>query len=537
MNAALLEEKIKKLLFSDDISIYVLDAINDEVINYDYSNGTIVLKNKESYTDFIDNIKLEIDPSYLSSYMNYISVPKLEEKEKESRYAPSFEYKTLRGTSYTNSYLTFDYEGRSLVLIVQRKKNNIDDNNIEDDVKYNNLVESISDSIYKVHNVFSFNKNSNVNIKSIEDYINSVFSELINTHTDVKNALNKNALNISGMADGTLLIVDDDLVTRNMIKKIFNGQYKIAMATNGKEAIDYLEENSKKGLTESSDNILGIFLDLTMPVLDGFAVLEYLNKKNYLSKIPVIIISGDYEKETKARVYNYNIADMLEKPFDFQIVKHRIGNFINLYKYSNSLNELINDQGTELKSLINNFVDSYRYDYEKNIKNLTNYMTIFGKQVMKDYPEYNLFEETINKMADAIMYYDFGFYAIPRIILAKKNGFDNNELDIIKKYPLFSEKMIKYLLSLTNDEEYKRYAIDIAKHYHENYDGTGYPNNLKGNSIPLVAQMAAIIIMYNNLVKKDKQTASEEIMKRAGSMFNPKLVQSFIKVINDISGI
>ena len=156
---------------------------------------------------------------------------------------------------------------------------------------------------------------------------------------------------------------------------------------------------------------------------------------------------------------------------------------------------------------------------------------------MKDYPEYNLFEETINKMADAIMYYDIGFYAIPRIILAKKNGFDNNELDIIKKYPLFSEKMIKYLLSLTNDEEYKRYAIDIAKHYHENYDGTGYPNNLKGNSIPLVAQMAAIIIMYNNLVKKDKQTASEEIMKRAGSMFNPKLVQSFIKVINDISSI
>ena len=103
MNAALLEEKIKKLLFSDDISIYVLDAINDEVINYDYSNGTIVLKNKESYTDFIDNIKLEIDPSYLSSYMNYISVPKLEEKEKESRYAPSFEYKTLNCLSSLSS--------------------------------------------------------------------------------------------------------------------------------------------------------------------------------------------------------------------------------------------------------------------------------------------------------------------------------------------------------------------------------------------------------------------------------------------------
>lgn len=88
---------------------------------------------------------------------------------------------------------------------------------------------------------------------------------------------------------------------RNMIKKIFADEYKIIMAENGKEAIEYLEANSSKGITESSDNILGIFLDLTMPVMDGFAVLEYLSKNNYLYRIPVIIISGDYEKETKAR--------------------------------------------------------------------------------------------------------------------------------------------------------------------------------------------------------------------------------------------
>ena len=336
------------------------------------------------------------------------------------------------------------------------------------------------------------------------------------------------------MADGTLLIVDDDLVTRNMIKKIFNGQYKIAMATNCKEAIDYLEENSKKGLTESSDNILGIFLDLTMPILDGFAVLEYLNKKNYLSKIPVIIISGDYEKETKARVYNYNIADMLEKPFDFEVVKHRIGNFINLYKSSNSLNDLISDQARDLKNLINPFVESYRYDYKENIIALKKYMKVLSSQVKEDYPEFGLDDEMTDKMSDAIEYYDIGFYSVPRSILAKKDGFTKEELDKIKSYPLFGTKMLDYVLSLKSDALYKKYASGITRYYHENYNGTGYPEKLDGSKIPVEAKIASVCINYYNLKKKHGNKAKDLIQSKSGVMFDPKIVNSFVKVIDKL---
>lgn len=175
------------------------------------------------------------------------------------------------------------------------------------------------------------------------------------------------------------------MLTRNMIKRVFDDEYKIVMATNGKEAIEYLESNSNKGITESSDNILGIFLDLTMPVMDGFAVLEYLSKNNYLHRVPVIIISGDYEKETKTRVYNYGIADMLEKPFDFEVVKHRIGKFIGLYKSSNSLTNLISEQSSDLKDLINPFVEIYMYDYKDNINKVSSLMKTLGKRVMIDY--------------------------------------------------------------------------------------------------------------------------------------------------------
>lgn len=533
----LIKQNITKMFLSSDVTIYAFDAMSDEVSSYKHLDNDFVLDKKETYTNFLETVKETIESSYLSLYMNSISYTKLEEKQKQGESVFEFKYQTINNTWYTNLVMCLDNDNKKIVLMISKKEENKQKDLVTDNNKFDSLVESISDAIYKIHNSLNFNGAEKTNIKDISKYINTIFSHLISNYPDVKNKLNKNVINISGMADSTLLIVDDDLVTRNMIKKIFDSEYKIVMATNGKEAIEYLESNSNKGLMEKSDNVLGIFLDLTMPVMDGFAVLEYLNKKKYLSKIPVIIISGDYEKETKTRVYNYNIADMLEKPFDFQVVKHRIKNFINLYKSSNSLDNLISGRQEELKKIINTFVDSYRYDYKNNIEKLKEYMRVFANRVMKDYPEYNLYDESIVKMSEAIEYYDIGFYSVPRSILNKKNGFSSEELELIKKYPLFSEELLGYVLSLISDEEYKKYTIDIAKYYHENYDGSGYPNGLKENNIPLVSQMAAIVICYNNLSKKENVDFITWINKKSGIMFNPKLVECFIKVIDDIKSI
>ena len=149
---------------------------------------------------------------------------------------------------------------------------------------------------------------------------------------------------------------------------------------------------------------------------------------------------------------------------------------------------------------------------------------------MEDYPEYDFNLEKIDKMADASMYYDVGFYSIPRSILGKKGSFTEDELNQIKKYPNFGSKMLNYVLSLTSDALYKKYANNITKFYHENYNGTGYPNNLKGDNIPLEAQIAAICINYNNLSKKSKENAKDLIISKKGSMFNPKLIESFSKI-------
>ena len=529
MDANILESTLKKLLFNDKLEVYVFNVFEDTVCKYAMvGEGNFTKVGSDSLTNYLENIKTKIGAPYLSGFMNLVSIPKLKEQQDGKM---SFKYQALNRKWYKITATLVNLNQTELIFSVREELESSNDTKESADFKYNGLISKLADSILKIDNVFSLDQNK-TNIKNVEEYINSVFNGLTISYPELKKSLNSVVANVSARVDEVLLIIDDDAITRNMIKKIFVDEYKIVMASNGKEALEYLESNSNKGVTESSDNVLGIFLDLTMPVMDGFSVLEYLSKNNYLSRIPVIIISGDYEKETKAKVYNYGVADMLEKPFDFQVVKHRIGNFINLYKSSNSLNRLIIDQTKDLKELLNPIIENYLYDYKINIKNIKKYITILANKVSEDYPEYNLDNEIISKMADASMYYDVGFYSVPKMILSKSGNFDNKELKMIKDYPIYGDKMVDYVLSLTNDSLYKKYCKNITKYYHENYDGSGYPNGLKENEIPLEAQIASVCITYNNLINKGKD-AKDIIISKSGIMFNPKIVGSFMKVIDE----
>ena len=526
-----LNKKINDLMIATLQKIYFFDIFKDEVFCYEQVNGELKEIEKYTFAEYINIIETNIQETYLKDFMNNLSIPKLEEQLNSDDYIIYY-YKTLNNREYKNIYSLVENEGRKCILVINEKlTGNKINENVSNDFKYNTLLDNVSDSMLKINNVFNLESKAKKNVDAIEEYINSVFGNLFSIYPDLRKSINKNAGAQSSLADGTILIVDDDLVTRNMIKKLFVDEYKIQMAANGKEAIEYLENNFNKSVTSKVDNILSIFLDLTMPVLDGFAVLEYLSKKNYLSKIPVVIISGDYEKDTKNRVYNYNIADMLEKPFDFQIVRHRIGNFINLYKSSNSLSNIINDQNNDLKDIINAFVYTYKFDYSDNIKMVKKYVEILANQVKEDYEEYKLNNSLVNKMVEAAEYYDIGFYSIPRKLLNKRGNLTEEELVSIKDYPLFGSKMINYVFNEASDTKLKDYTNEIATYYHENFDGSGYPCKLEGEKIPLSAQIASIAITYYNLSKKGKDKPEDVIISKSGVMFNPKIVGSFMKVL------
>ncbi len=426
MKEDIIKQKTNELALDNISNIYLFDNIGDMVEIYNFVDGVLTQKETKNLTEYLGYINTNLKEEYVSGYMNSISVPRLEEEKQNGNDVVRYTYTTLNNKTYTNLCTLIDLDGKTYAFVIELKTES--GNKKVDNDKYDNFINVLSDAIIKIQNVFNLDSKSLSNVKAVEEYILSIFSNLYSNYPELKKSVNKTAANVSGRWEDAILIIDDDKIMRNMIKKVFKEDgYKLVELANGKEAIEYLEANESKGISEASDHVLGIFLDLTMPVLDGFAVLEYLSKKNYLNRLPVIIISGDYEKETKARVYNYNIADMLEKPFDFEVVRHRISNFINLYKSSNSLNDLVSSQNNDLKVLLNTFVDAYRYDYALNIDKISKYIKILATQVMNDYPEYELTEEKINKMVDASMYYDIGFYSIPRSVLIKREKLTNDD--------------------------------------------------------------------------------------------------------------
>ena len=532
MDTNKLKESIYKLSSGNISFVYLFDVFKDEFTKYQFNNDELNLVETKVLSTYLNEINLVIKEEYIKEYMNMVSIPKLEEELKQGNDKIDITYKTINNTSVHDIATLIDYNSNKAILVVSYENDSVKtDGKIEGNVKYNSLVDTLSDGMIKIKNLFDL-KESKENIDSTFSYIDSVFSNLISSFPELKTSFNKTYANVSGRSEDVILIVDDDALTRNMIKKIFNDEYKTVMASNGKEAIEYLEKNEEKGMNSSTDHVIGIFLDLAMPVMDGFSVLDYLSKNNYLNTVPVIIISGDYEKETKMRVYNYNIADMLEKPFDFDVVRHRISNFINLYKSSNSLNNIINGENNNLKDIINPIIESYLKDYDSNIKNINGYIKKLASKVKEDYPEYKLDDEKIVKMADSSKYYDIGSYSIPKSLLVRDKTYSKDELNYIRNYPLYGEKIINYILSLTSDSLYKSYAVNISKYYHENYDGTGYPLGIKEDKMPVEAQIAKICIMYNNL--KEKNSAKDYVLNKKGTLFDPKIVDSFIKIIDQM---
>lgn len=122
--------------------------------------------------------------------------------------------------------------------------------------------------------------------------------------------------------DKAILVVDDSTLVRNLIQKVFNDEFEVILASDGKEALDFIETNN-------IDNVLGVLLDLNMPNVDGFEVLEYFKNNNLFTKIPVAIVTGDDSKETVNKAFAYPIVDVLNKPFNERDIKRIVTNIVN----------------------------------------------------------------------------------------------------------------------------------------------------------------------------------------------------------------
>ncbi len=512
--------------------VLIIDFTNDKIYKYINKNNEFVLGNESSYTDYINNCQNFIYADDIQKYIDSLSITNFD----DSNNRIDLNYRMINeklGTymNYHNNISLYDDEDNKIIVVLVSLinsygvKESIGESKNDLEQKYKRIIDEISLSMLKIHNAINMDNK----LRAKDEYINTILTTLSNNYPELNKSINANASDVYNSGKGSIIIADDDKIICNLLSKIFSDKYNIIITSNGEEAINALKENKK-----NNENVSCLFLDLLMPKVDGFTVLEYLNDNNYFSRMPVIVISGNYDRETKNKIYSYPIADMLEKPFNAQVIKHRVDNLINLYGTSSVLNEMMIEQHEDLRKVMSSIVMSYELDNARIINKIRECMKVLVPQFATMYPEYKLNNVLINKIINSSVYYGLANYLLPKTIISKKTISTKEEKQIFSNAIINSNTLAKYIISINSTDVDYKYVIDIIKHYTENYDGTGYPEGISGENIPIAAQLVAFIIwlIYLSNNNTDYNNISSLMISESNRKFNPKIVETF-KVISN----
>ncbi len=330
-----------------------------------------------------------------------------------------------------------------------------------------------------------------------------------------------------------ILIIDDQQINREILADILNPKYEVLTANDGKHGLTLL---SKFG-----DEISCILLDIRMPKIDGFQVLQVIRQNKHLSDVPVIMISNDDSPETVERSFLLGAADYINRPFNNYIVRKRIENILFLHKKTQSLIDLIEEQVSEKErnysnmiTFLSEFVEFRNGESGNHTLRIRIITEIFLEHILQKYPKYKLNHGIIADISNASALHDIGKIAIPEKILNKPAKLTKEEFDVIKTHSAQGSDMLEHM----KHDRMFRYARNICRWHHERWDGGGYPDGLVGENIPLCAQVVSIADVYDALtsvrVYKPAYTheeAVEMINNGECGQFNPILLE----VLNEIS--
>ena len=335
-----------------------------------------------------------------------------------------------------------------------------------------------------------------------------------------------------------LLIVDDEEVNRTILSLMFDADYDIVEAANGMAAIEAIEQNHDIAL---------ILLDVIMPVMDGFGVLDYMKEKELLEKIPVILITSMTPQESEEKAYEYGIADVMHKPFESNIIKRRANNIIELYQSKKNLEIRLKEQEETIREQekairVNNefmidalgsvveFRSVETGDHVKRIKYLTR---ILLKYLAKYFPKYGLTPVQIDQIARASALHDVGKIGIPDSILLKPGKLTPDEFEVMKTHTTIGCEILESFKPPYPDDFYQ-YCYEICRYHHERSDGRGYPDHLVGDEIPISAQIVSIADVYEALVSErvyksaySNSEAYEMILNGECGQFSDDVIECF----------
>lgn len=334
-----------------------------------------------------------------------------------------------------------------------------------------------------------------------------------------------------------ILIVDDEALNRDILKQIFEDTHEIVMARDGKEAMTQFEIYR--------DELAAVLLDLVMPQMNGYQVLQDLYSRHETETIPVILITANTDIRVALSCYSIGAAEIINKPFVAGIIRHRVKNIMEMYasreKLKNQLHiseQMLTENEQQLEKFNSNLVDTISDMVEfrdiesgEHIKRVKGFTQIMALAYLKLYPECGLTQEQINRIVKAAALHDIGKIAIPDSILLKPGRLTDDEMQVMRGH---TTRGCDILAKLENVQDGDHYAVayEIVRHHHERYDGNGYPDGLKGDEIPLSAALVSVADVYDALMSErvykkayDRETAYQMILSGECGVFDPKLMK------------
>ena len=284
------------------------------------------------------------------------------------------------------------------------------------------------------------------------------------------------------MEEQQILIVDDEAVNREILKSMFE-EYDRLEAENGREAIAKIA---------ASRNLVLILLDVSMPVMTGFDVLEYMKGRGLLEKIPVILITGETVIDSEDKAYSYGAADVIHKPFYPHIVKKRSQNIIELYQHKLEMELRLKQQEIEIKEqeqqirenndmlldTLSSLIEFRSIETGEHTQRIKYFTKLMLEYVQEYFPKYGLDNSQIDQIVHASVLHDIGKIGIPDAILLKPGILDEKEFEIMKTHTIIGCEILEKSFR-KKDSDFYRYSYDICRHHHERWDGRGYPDHLK----------------------------------------------------------
>lgn len=347
-----------------------------------------------------------------------------------------------------------------------------------------------------------------------------------------------------------VLVADDSIVSREMLNGLLRDEYEVVLVEDGQQALDKAVEYGPR--------LAIILLDLLMPGISGLTVLQRLKEMGVLEETPAIIITAEGRDHFVADAYDLGVCDIIRKPYDARQVRARVRNVVQLYRQKAQIRAMLakrdmallrqaasmKQQAARLSRInaavidaLSNIIEYRDMESGQHIRRIRAYTRVLMERVVERYPQYQRTPWDIEMIVSAAAMHDVGKIAIPDAVLMKPGPLTPEEFEIMKTHTTKGRQLLQSLEVIEN-LRYMTYCYNIALYHHEKWDGRGYPMGLKGDEIPICAQVVSLADCYDALTHArvykppySHEVAAQMIQRGECGCFSPKLLDCFCECL------